>query len=246
MFGCELREMRTRKTGSRIQIALMVAALLATGGFCPVRAAEKAGSEKRLEITRAARSWEFLAAVGKRAGIFGNESGRVEAWAYPLKLFRDFHVIFRTEGRAIPAETLVRTVEAQPESTTLVYSGDTFAVRETFFVPVDEAGAVIQFEVETEQPLEIEVAFHRDFQLESGDEGVCIWGGDQEICGVCGIADGGRADAGVSNELFGVEREFAAAGAYGERQGHEILGDCSFGAGRRAGPANVRQIDLRL
>jgi len=39
-------------------------------------------------------------------------------------------------------------------------------VRETFFVPVREEGAVILLEVETEQPLEIEAAFHRDFQLE--------------------------------------------------------------------------------
>lgn len=144
----------------------MAAALLAAGGFCPSGAAEAARGEKRLEITRAARPWEFLAAVGKRAGIFGSEAGRVEAWVYPLKLFRDFHLIFHTEGRAIPAEALVRTVEARPESTTLVYSGDTFAVRETFFVPVDEAGAVIQFEVETERPLEIEAAFRRDFALE--------------------------------------------------------------------------------
>jgi glycogen debranching enzyme len=33
-------------------------------------------------------------------------------------------------------------------------------------VPVDEPGAVITFEVETEEPLEIEVTLHRDFQLE--------------------------------------------------------------------------------
>src|SRR6266481_5605888 len=46
------------------------------------------------------------------------------------------------------------------------YAGDTFAVRETFFVPVHEAGAVILLDVETEQPCEIEAAFHRDFQLE--------------------------------------------------------------------------------
>lgn len=77
--------------------------------------------EKRLEITRAVRPWEFLVAVGKRAAVFGNESGRIEAWTYPLKLFRDFHVVFHTEGRAIPAEELVRTIEARPESTTLVY-----------------------------------------------------------------------------------------------------------------------------
>ncbi|MBS1842489.1 MAG: hypothetical protein JSS69_09230 [Acidobacteria bacterium] len=119
-----------------------------------------------LLLKRPVRSWEFLCAVGKRAGILGNESGRVEAWAYPLKVLRDFHVIVHHDGKNIPAETLVRTIEARPEATTLVLAGDTFSIRETFFTPVDEAGGVIKFEVETEQPLELEVAFHRDFQLE--------------------------------------------------------------------------------
>jgi glycogen debranching enzyme len=158
-----------RTKSAKWWIPLLAGALLAgtAAAASQSTAQEKQpASDRRLEITRAARPWEFLVAVGKRAGIFGNESGRVEAWTYPLKLFRDFHLVFHTEGRAIPAETLVRTIEASPEATTLVYSGDTFRVRETFFVPVNEAGAVIQFEVETEQPLEIEAAFHRDFQLE--------------------------------------------------------------------------------
>ena len=124
------------------------------------------GNGKPLVIRRPARTWEFLCAVGKRAGIFGNESGRVEAWVYPLKVLRDFRVIVHHDGKNIPAETLVRTIEARPEATTLVLVGDTFSIRETFFTPVDEAGTVIKFEVETEQPLELEVAFHRDFQLE--------------------------------------------------------------------------------
>jgi glycogen debranching enzyme len=115
---------------------------------------------------RPIRTWEFLCAVGKRAGVFGNESGRVEAWVYPLKVLRDFHVTIHNDGKEIPADALVRTIEARPETTTLVYAGDTFSIREMFFVPVDEAGALIKFEVETEQPLELEVAFHRDFALE--------------------------------------------------------------------------------
>src|SRR6266446_6681782 len=122
--------------------------------------------QKKLEISRAARPWEFLAAVGKRAGLFGNESGRVEAWSYPLKILRDLRLTILTEGREIPAETLVRTVIARPESTSLVYTSDTFAVRETFFVPVDQPGAVIEIQVETEQPLEVKASFIRDFQLE--------------------------------------------------------------------------------
>ena len=123
-------------------------------------------SYKPLLIQRSVRSWEFLCTVGKKAGIFGNESGRVEAWVYPLKVLRDFHLTIHHDGKAIPAQTLVRTIEARPESTTLVYAGDTFSIREKFLVPVDEPGAVITFEVETEEPLEIEVTLHRDFQLE--------------------------------------------------------------------------------
>jgi GH15 family glucan-1,4-alpha-glucosidase len=119
-----------------------------------------------VESTRAVRPWEFLSAVGTRAGLLGNEAGRMEAWVYPLKIFRDFHLKFHVDGQTLPADSLARTLITRPESSTIVYTGDTFSVRETFFAPVREPGAVILLELETESPLEIEVAFHRDFQLE--------------------------------------------------------------------------------
>ena len=119
-----------------------------------------------LELTRPVRPWEFLPAVGTRAGLLGNEAGRMEAWVYPLKIFRDFHLKFHVDGRTLEAESLARTLITRPESSTIVYTGDTFSVRETFFAPVHEPGAVILLEVKTESPLEIEAVFHRDFQLE--------------------------------------------------------------------------------
>jgi glycogen debranching enzyme len=119
-----------------------------------------------LELTRAVRPWEFLPALGTKAGLLGNEAGRMEAWVYPLKIFRDFHLKFHVEGRTIAADSLARTLITRPELSTIVYTGDTFSVRETLFVPVKEPGAVILLEVETETPLEIEAVFHRDFQLE--------------------------------------------------------------------------------
>jgi glycogen debranching enzyme len=124
------------------------------------------GQEHSLEFTRPARLWEFVSAVGTRSGLFGNESGKLEAWVYPLKILRNFHLRFSTEGRVIPAETLARTVIARPESFSIVYTGDTFEVREILFVPVDEPGAIVKIEVETAQPFEVEAAFERDFQLE--------------------------------------------------------------------------------
>ena len=119
-----------------------------------------------LELSRTVRPWEFLSAVGTEAGIFGNESGTIEAWVYPLKILRDFHLRFHTDDRIIDSSTLARTITARPESVTILYTGDTYNVRETFFVPVAEQGAIIRLDIETEHPLEIEALFQRDLQLE--------------------------------------------------------------------------------
>ncbi len=118
------------------------------------------------ELSRTIRTWEFLPVVGSRAGLFGNETGRFEAWVYPLKIFRDFHLTFHVGDRALPAETLARTLTVRPESASILYAGDSFRVRETLCVPVNEAGAVILLDIETEQPLEVEASFTADFQLE--------------------------------------------------------------------------------
>src|SRR5467141_643473 len=157
----QLRRMRLRLFGMCAAVTLII------GIGSPAGLGQQAPEKSRdLELSRAVRPWEFLPITGTRAGLLGNESGRMEAWVYPLKIFRDFHLKFHTEGRALPTEALARTVTVRPESATILYASDTFTVPETFFVPVQEQGAVILLEVETEQPLEIEAFFHRDFQLE--------------------------------------------------------------------------------
>ena len=123
-------------------------------------------SSDGLDLTRTIRSWEFLPIVGTRAGIFGDETGRFEAWVYPLKIFRDYHLTFHVGDRALPAESLARTLTVRPESASILYVGDSFRVRETVCVPINESGAIITFEVETEQPLEVEAGLTPDFQLE--------------------------------------------------------------------------------
>jgi len=153
--------MRPRLFGAYIVAAMLLGIGVPTGWSEQVQ-----GKRHELELSHALRPWEFLPITGTRAGLLANESGRMEAWVYPLKIFREFHLKFHTEGRVLAAEALARTVTVRPESATILYGGDTFSVRETFFVPVREQGAVIVFDVETERPLEIEAAFHRDFQLE--------------------------------------------------------------------------------
>jgi glycogen debranching enzyme len=132
--------------------------------FSPL--SEGQATPKSLELSRTVRPWEFLPVTGTRAGLFGNEAGKFEAWVYPLKPFREFHLTFHVGDRALAAESLARTLTVHPESASILYAGDSFRVRETLFVPVHEAGAVILLDVETEQSLEIEASFIGDFQLE--------------------------------------------------------------------------------
>ena len=152
------------KRGKRIILCLGAALLLAAAPPRSMSQQDESAPE-RLELSRTVRTWEFLPITGTRAALFGDESGTIEAWVYPLKIFREFHLNFLTEGRVLPAETLARTVTVRPESATILYAGDTFTVRETLFVPIDAQGAVLLLNVETEQPLEIEAVFRRDYQL---------------------------------------------------------------------------------
>src|ERR1700748_3910621 len=123
--------------------------LMAALALCAVRsrAQETPSTPHKLELSRPIRPWEFLPVTGTRAALFGNESGQMEAWIYPLKLLRDFRLVFHEGDHAIPAEVLARTIAVRPESATIVYSSDTLTVREMVFVPVKEQGAVISFEI---------------------------------------------------------------------------------------------------
>ncbi len=118
------------------------------------------------QLSRPVTQGQFISAVGRRAALLGNKEGQFEAWVYPLKILRGLHLRFHVDGRILPAEPLERTVITRPESSTIVYSDASFQVRETLFVPIHAAGAIVMFDIHTERPLEIEVAFRPDFQLE--------------------------------------------------------------------------------
>ena len=123
-------------------------------------------NQQPLEFSRAVRPWEFMDVTGQRAALLGSESGRLEAWVYPLKILRNFHLLFHAEEHTLYADSLARTLIVRPESTTIVYASDTFTVRETLVVPVDKPGAMIYLDIHSSEPMEVEAVFERDFQLE--------------------------------------------------------------------------------
>ena len=117
------------------------------------------------QISRPVHAWEFVDAVGPKAGLFGNEEGTLEAFVYPLKIFRDFRLVFHSGGHEIPAAKVARRIISVPGVYTIVYTGDDFRVSEQLLVPRDSSGALIQLDVEAQNPLRIDVRFARDFQL---------------------------------------------------------------------------------
>jgi GH15 family glucan-1,4-alpha-glucosidase len=135
----------------------------------PQRTDGNGAEQKRyapLELTRATRPWEFASALGTRSALFAREDGNFEAWVYPLKILRNFHLRFKTGNQTIDSKAVARSIRVRPESTTITYAWDTFSVQETLFVPVDEPGAVVILETDSSLPIEIEAVFERDFQLE--------------------------------------------------------------------------------
>jgi glycogen debranching enzyme len=122
--------------------------------------------DQSLVLSGAVRPWEFMGVPGQRSSILGDEAGHFEVWAYPLKILRNFHLNFLVDGETQSADSFVRSIVVRPSSVTLNYAGDTFTVRETLSVPVDQPAALIELDIETTLPLDIQAVFERDFQLQ--------------------------------------------------------------------------------
>lgn len=115
----------------------------------------------RISLERPARPGTPFDKVGRKFAVLGEESGSFEAWAYPLKLFRNFQLSFLvgTSTRPIPARDIVRSIRTTPEATTLTYVYQSFTIKTVLITPVDKAGAFILLDVRSTVPLTIICGF---------------------------------------------------------------------------------------
>src|SRR5271165_6598491 len=156
--------MTPRHTRFSLQFAILI---LCVGGLASKALAQPQfndcqASPGELTLSRNAQNWQFLDAVGPHSALFGREDGNFEAWIYPLKLLRDFHLTFHVGSHVIPADTLPRTITVRPESTSIRYVYDSFSVCETWFAPLHETGAVVVLQLESAEPVVTEAAFTPD------------------------------------------------------------------------------------
>jgi len=114
-----------------------------------------------LTLGRPAQPGAYFDKAGRRFAILGLESGPFEAWAYPLKLLRNFEFSFllKNSPRPIAAKELVRSIEVTPAATTLTYVFQSLTVRAIFVTAIEDPGAIILLDVDSTEPLTIVAGF---------------------------------------------------------------------------------------
>ncbi|MCJ7644604.1 MAG: GH116 family glycosyl hydrolase [Candidatus Aminicenantes bacterium] len=110
-----------------------------------------------IQLSRPARPLTTFDKVGRKFAVLGFESGSFEAWAYPLKLFRNFEFSFLIGSSTVPVQgrDIVRFIDVTPARTTLTYAYQSFTIKAHFVTVVDEPGAFILLEVDSTEPLTI-------------------------------------------------------------------------------------------
>jgi glycogen debranching enzyme len=141
---------------------LMLAVACCLNIFAPFAVSQAESSTEPLAwSTDSVGPRRFIAVPGRRALISGYSNKGLEVWAYPLQILERYNPSFRVRGASSEIEglSILRRIVYTPESVTRIYAGPDFIVRERLFVPLDEAGAIITYEVDGARPLEIRVHF---------------------------------------------------------------------------------------
>ncbi len=114
-----------------------------------------------ITLQRLARPGTPFDKVGRKFALLGDESGIFEAWAYPLKLLRNFEFSFfvREYTRPIYGRDIVRTISVSPAATVLTYTYQSFTVKAIYITPVEEPSAMILLSVDSDHPLTIVCGF---------------------------------------------------------------------------------------
>ena len=114
-----------------------------------------------MTLERMARPGTPFDKVGRKFAILGDEAGMFEAWAYPLKILRNFEISFfvGSSTRPIKGSEIVRYISVNPEATTLTFTYQSFTVKATYITPVAEPGAIILLGVDSNEPLTIVCGF---------------------------------------------------------------------------------------
>ena len=117
--------------------------------------------ENSIKLERLAQPNTPFDKVGRRFAMLGFEDGSFEAWAYPIKLFRNFEFSFllKESTRPIRARDIVRFIEVKPEVTTITFTYQSFTMKAHYIAHMDLGGGVILLDLDSTEPVSIVCSF---------------------------------------------------------------------------------------
>lgn len=122
---------------------------------------------EKLTLSTDDAAHRFIAVHGRRALVMGYPQAGLEMWAYPLQVVSGYQVSFipRPGTYALDGLSLLRRVEYRPEEVVRTYVGPDFVVRERIFVPHDEPGAILSYEVQGKRDIDLKIQFQPELNL---------------------------------------------------------------------------------
>ncbi len=122
-----------------------------------------------LRIVRGTEAERAFTVVGPRGALLGEQSGRMEGWVFPWKLFSNIRISARMEGYPVPIDVNGQsaTIEVRPDRTVITYAHANFTVRQVMLAPKyaeEGLGAVAWFEVEAVRPTELTFSFQPEMK----------------------------------------------------------------------------------
>ncbi len=114
-----------------------------------------------VRLSQTARPGVPFDKIGRKFAVIGSGDGSFEAWAWPLKLFRDLRFSFFLGSSAFPVEgrDVARFIDATPARTTVTFVHQAFTVRAHYIAAIDDPGAIVLLEIDASEPLSIVAGF---------------------------------------------------------------------------------------
>ncbi len=114
-----------------------------------------------LKLERLAQSFSPWDKVGRRFAFIGTEGGSLEAWAYPLKLIRQFELSFLlgSSTQPIRSRDIVRRITVTPAATIFHFAFQSFSLQAIYVASVNEPGGLILLALSSDEPLTVVVSF---------------------------------------------------------------------------------------
>lgn len=115
-------------------------------------------SEGPLLIHQAVQPEHPFTVTGSTGAILGLQSGNIELWVLPTKVFSHLHLTAELAGYPVPIDlnAAAAAIDVQSDHTTITYSHAAITVRQHMFVPAGDRnpakGAIIFFEIQSTLP----------------------------------------------------------------------------------------------